>query len=175
VYEIRCAVIGAVEVQTMPELWERRDDETNQAWNAFCLYRDYGADRGFMKAIDSNGIPASRYGVWCKWSAKFDWVKRCGSYDTHLDALRRAEREREFAERERIYRRITEKALAIVEKRLDGFDPEELSQANVMEWLKGSIDIERVAFGTGGKDEADGKKDFTGQLEINFVSEFEGL
>jgi len=159
----------------MPELWERRDDETNQAWNAFCLYRDYGADRGFMKAIDSNGIPASRYGVWCKWSAKFDWVKRCGSYDTHLDALRRAEREREFAERGRIYRRITEKALAIVEKRLDGFDPEELSQANVMEWLKGSIDIERVAFGTGGKDEADGKKDFTGQLEINFVSEFEGL
>lgn len=100
-------------------------------------------------------IPASRYGVWCKWSAKFGWVKRCGSYDTHLDALRRAEREREFAERGRIYRRITVKALEIVEKRLDGFDPEELSQANVMEWLKGSIDIERAAFGTGG----DGKNE----------------
>ena len=128
-----------------------------------------------MKAIELNGIAPSRYGVWCKWSAKYDWVKRCGSYDAHLDALRRAEREKEFAERERTYRRITEKALSIVEKRLDGFDPEELSQANVMEWLKGSIDIERAAFGMSGIDEVEGKKDFNGQLEINFVSEFEGL
>lgn len=163
------------EEEAMLALWERRDDETNQAWNAFCLYRDYGADRGFMKAIELNGIPPSRYGVWCKWSAKYDWVKRCGAYDTHLDALRRTEREKEFAEREKAYRKITEKALAIVEKRLDGFDPEELSQANVMEWLKGSIDIERAVFGKNGIDEAEGKKGFNGQLEINFVSEFEGL
>ena len=159
----------------IPELWERRKDETNQAWNAFCLYRDYGAERGFMKAIERNGVSPTRYGVWCKWSARYDWVKRCGSYDTHLDALRRAEREKEFAEREKIYRRITEKTLSIIEKRLDGFDPEELSQANVMEWLKGSIDIERLAFATGTGDEADDKKNFNGQLEINFVSEFEGL
>ncbi len=156
-------------------MWERRADETNQAWNAFCLYRDYGSERGFMKAIELNGIPSTRYGVWCKWSAKFDWVKRCGTYDTYLDALRRAEREREFAEREKIYRRITEKALAIVEKRLDGFDPEELSQGNVMEWLRGSIDIERTAFGKESLDEADGKGGFNGQLEINFVNDFEGL
>ena len=27
-------------------------DETTQAWNAFCLYRDYGATGGFMKAIE---------------------------------------------------------------------------------------------------------------------------
>lgn len=128
-----------------------------------------------MKAIELNGIPTTRYGVWCKWSAKFDWVKRCGAYDTHLDALRRAEREREFAERERIYRRITEKSLAIVEKRLDRFDPEELSQANVMEWLKGSIDVERAAFGKHGFDEDEGKGGFDGQLEINFVNDFEGL
>jgi hypothetical protein len=128
-----------------------------------------------MKAIVGAGVPSSRYGVWCKWSAKYDWVKRCGAYDTHLDTLRRAEREKEFAEREKAYRRITEKALAIVEKRLDGFDPEELSQANVMEWLKGSIDVERAAFGKGKNGEAERNADFAGQLEINFVSEFEGL
>lgn len=144
-------------------------------WNEFYLYRDFGTDRGFRKAIVDAGVPSSRYGVWCKWSAKYDWVKRCGSYDTHLDALRRAEREKEFAEREKGYRRNTEKVLAIVEKRLNGFVPEELSQANVMEWLKGSIDVERTAFGKGKNGETVGKADFAGQLEFNFVSEFEGL
>lgn len=86
-----------------------------------------------MKAIEHNRLPSSRYGVWCKWSAIYDWVQRCGAYDAYLDGLRRAEREREFAEREKLYCKITEKILLIVEKRLDG------------------------------------------QLEINFVSDFEGL
>lgn len=155
-------------------MWERRADETNQSWNAFCMYRDYGADRGLLRAIALNGVPSTRYGVWCKWSAKFDWVTRCGSYDTYLDSLKRAEREKEYASRERMYQRITEKVLSIVEKRLDGFDPEELSQGNVMEWIKNSVDIERTIFGkTDGKD---AESATTGaQLEINFVQEFEGL
>ena len=82
-----------------------------------------------MKAITFSGLPPSRFGAWCKWSARFDWVKRCGAYDAYLDSLKRAEREKEFAERERLYQRITERVLGIVEKRLEGFDPEELSQS----------------------------------------------
>ena len=70
------------------------EDETNAAWNAFCLYRDYGRDRGILKTLTLNGIHSSRYGAWCKWSAKYGWVKRCGAYDTHLDGIRRAERVR---------------------------------------------------------------------------------
>jgi len=139
------------------------------------MYRDYGADRGLLKAIQLNGVPASRYGVWCKWSSKYDWVKRCGSYDTYLDALKRAEREKEYAGREHMYQRITERILGIIEKRLEKFDPEELSQGNVMDWLKNSIDIERAVFGKSDGDGAGEDGTLRGQLEINFVSEFEGL
>jgi len=115
--------------------------------------------------------------VWCKWSAKYDWVKRCGAYDTYLDGLKRAEREKEYAERERMYQRITERVLSIVEKRLEKFDPDELTQTNVMDWLRNSIDIERTVFGKEacGKDGAGEGGSFNGQLEINFVNEFEGL
>lgn len=49
-----------------------------------------------------------------------------------------------------------------MERRLDGFDPEELSQANVMEWLKGSIDVERAEFGKGKNGEVEGMTDFAG-------------
>jgi hypothetical protein len=89
--------------------------------------------------------------------------------------LKRAEREREFAEREKMYQRITEKVLSIVEKRLEKFDPDELTQGNVMEWLKNSIDIERALYGKADGDEDADEKPFRGQLEINFVNEFEGL
>lgn len=102
-------------------------------------------------------------------------MKRCGAYDTYLDGLKRAEREKEFAEREKMYQRITEKVLGIVEKRLEKFDPEELSQGNVMEWLKNSIDIERALFGKTDNDECGDGKPFSGQLEINFMNDFEGL
>lgn len=142
------------------------------------MYRDYGVGRGLLKAIALNGVSRTRYGVWCKWSAKYDWVKRCGAYDTYLDGLKRAEREREFGEREKMYRKITEQVLSIVEKRLAGFDPDELTQTNVMDWLKNTIDIERTIFGKTDKGDCDGLgegKPFSGQLEINFVQEFEGL
>jgi len=142
------------------------------------MYRDYGVDRGILKAIALNGISRTRYGVWCKWSAKFDWVKRCGAYDVYVDGLKRAEREREYGEREKMYQKITERVLSIVEKRLAGFDPEELTQANVIDWLKNSIDIERTIFGKTdaavGSGFGDGKP-ISGQLEINFVQDFEGL
>ena len=76
-----------------------------------------------------------------------------------------------------MYQRITEKVLGIVEKRLEKFDPDELTQANVMDWLRNSIDIERAVFGKSDGADAndDGAVDFPGQLEINFVNEFEGL
>lgn len=159
-------------------MWERRDDDTNASWNAFCMYRDYGVDRGLLKAIALNRVSRTRYGVWCKWSAKYDWVKRCGAYDSYLDGLKRSEREKEFGEREKMYQKLTEKVLSIVSKRLDGFDPEELTQGNVIDWLKNSIDIERTIFGksdaSNGNGNSDGKS-LSGQLEINFVQEFEGL
>ena len=110
--------------------WERLSGETNPAWNAFCLYRDYGADRSIKKVLALQGIPESRYGIWCAWSARFLWVKR-----------------------------------------LESFDPEELSQGNVIEWIRSSIEIEQEIYG---KAEG-GESSLCRQLEINFTEEFKGI
>jgi len=150
--------------------WERMRGETNPAWNAFCAYRDFGAERSIKKVLELSGIPASRYGIWCAWSGRYQWVKRAGDYDVYVDKLRRAEREKRFAERENVYREITEKVLAIVSKRLASFDPEELSQSSVMEWIRSSIEIEKEIYGKDG-----GESSLRRQLEINFTEEFKGL
>jgi len=151
--------------------WERLRGETNPAWNAFCAYRDYGADRSIKKVLELQGIPASRYGIWCAWSGRYQWVKRAGDYDVYTDKLKRAERERRYAEREKLYRDITEKVLSIVSKRLESFDPEELSQSSIMEWIKSSIDIEKEVYGKDGG----GESSLCRQLEINFTEEFKGI
>ncbi len=130
--------------------WERLRGETNPGWNAFCLYRDFGADRSIKKVLELNGIPASRYGIWCAGSTRYGCVRRMGDYDVYIDKLKRAERERRYAERERLSREITEKVLSIVVKRLESFDPEELSQASIMEWVKSSIEIEKEVYGKAG-------------------------
>ena len=151
--------------------WERLRGETNPAWNAFCSYRDYGAERSIKKVLELNDIPASRYGIWCAWSGRYQWVKRAGDYDVYTDKLKRAERERRYAEREKLYREITEKVLNIVAKRLERFDPDELSQSSIMEWVKSSIEIEKEIYGA----EGGGESSLCRQLEINFTEEFKGI
>jgi len=118
-----------------------------------------------------SGIPASRYGVWCKWSAKYDWVKRCGAYDTYLDGLRRAEREREMIEREKKYLEATSLLLEKGTQKLESMEKDEVTQGNALEFIKTAFDIERTIYGKDGKADVPG----AGQLEIIFDDGFKGL
>jgi hypothetical protein len=158
------------------ESWLRRDDETNAAYAAFCLYRDFGAERSILKVLDGAGLPSSRSGVWARWSKRFEWVKRAGAYDEHLDAIALAVREEEFRNRVREHARLARRILDVVSERLDTFDPEELAPHLMVEWIEKAARLERDALAAdlGGDptrdDEADG-----GQLQIAFVEDFDGL
>jgi len=153
------------------ESWLRQKRESNAAYNAFCIYRDYGGDRSIVKAIEKAGFPKSRSGIWCAWSNKYQWVRRAGAYDNFLDSVRLKEREEAYRQREKKHLELSVKMLSLVEKRLSGFDPEELSQAKILDWLKGCVDLERLAYSreSGAKDEG------TKQLEIAFFEDFDGV
>ncbi len=119
-----------------------------------------------------NGIPSSRYGAWCKWSAKYEWVKRCGAYDTYLDGLRRAEREREIVEREKKYLEATGLLLEKGKQKLETMEKDEVTQGNALEFIKTAFEIERTIYGKDGKK---GDDDGVGQLQIIFDDGFNGL
>ncbi len=158
------------------ESWLRRDDETNAAYAAFCLYRDFGTERSILKVLEGSRLPSSRSGVWARWSKRFEWVKRAGEYDEHLDRIALAVREEEFRSRVREHARLARRILEVVGQRLDTFDPEELAPHLMVEWIEKAARLERDALATdlGGDptrdDEADG-----GQLQIAFVEDFDGL
>lgn len=63
--------------------WDRRDDETSPAWEAFCVYRDMGGKRSTGKTQQTLGKSKRMIDAW---SSRHDWVERCRAFDRHMDA-----------------------------------------------------------------------------------------
>jgi hypothetical protein len=155
--------------------WEKLDGEGAAAYAAFCLFRDFGADRNIKKALAANEGDAvkrgKRYRLWLAWSTKYHWFKRAADYDVYIDKLKQAERRKTIEEREAAYREVTEKMLNLVNKKLDLMSPAELAQGNVKEWMTAAVNTERDVLGI-----APGKREAgSPQLEINFSGDFENL
>ncbi len=58
--------------------WDRRPEESPQAFKAFLAYRDCGDERTLAKAAEMIG--KSR-GMLFRWSTRHDWVGRCFLWD----------------------------------------------------------------------------------------------
>jgi hypothetical protein len=113
-------------------LWdERQPGESSKAWAAFAEYRDLLGDRSITRAWRKfTKREAGESGTWELWARKFRWVERAAAYDSHLDAKKRAVRERllaELVERRADYEiRVQDKLEKRVEKLeaiLEKYDP----------------------------------------------------
>ncbi|MDA3939077.1 MAG: hypothetical protein PF693_07195 [Spirochaetia bacterium] len=62
--------------------------------------------------------------------------------------------------------------LDLIEKRLDKFDSEELSQGMITEWLKNCVSIERESLDPEDGEEKPGNLK---QMQISFFEEFDGV
>ena len=75
-----------------PEPWERREDETTKAYEAFCIYRDMGRERSLNKVAEK----LSKSDTLIKrWSFTHGWVNRVAKWDDEQDRI-----EREIAQKE---------------------------------------------------------------------------
>lgn len=75
-----------------PEPWERRENETTKAYEAFCIYRDMGRERSLSKVAEKQQKSGSLIG---RWSRENDWVERAAKWDDEQDRI-----EREIAQKE---------------------------------------------------------------------------
>lgn len=70
-----------------PELWEKRDDESDKEYSQFWEYAMMGPGRSIQKAYlkwcaDNNRKPGThRSTTWQKNSSKFNWVARAAAFD----------------------------------------------------------------------------------------------
>ncbi len=98
--------------------------ESDRAYAAFCVYRDYGPERSISKARQEYKAqhPRSRpyQNTWEGWSSKYSWVARSQTYDQHMDSVALEERERLWKERQgEIAEREYEIGMALLSKAED--------------------------------------------------------
>lgn len=85
--------------QTIRE-WDRRPDESPEAFLAFSIYRDCGPGRNIRAAWRIHA-PESKTlaGSWFNWSAKFEWKNRAAVFDQYMQR-KRLDHQREIVESE---------------------------------------------------------------------------
>lgn len=68
------------------EPWDRRQEESPEAYEAFCVYRDMGLARSQKKAAEHLGKTRQ---LLSGWSSRHDWTDRVAAWDLEQDRQRR--------------------------------------------------------------------------------------
>lgn len=146
------------------DAWDKQESETNRAYNAFLTYRNMGSLRSLSKAaaIFYGTESTSNAHTFRRWSAKHNWVARCGDFDIEQDRIFQVEQQEAIME---MNKRQANIGVAMQKKgitRLLEIDIETSDQARLC--IKDGVIIERPARG-----EATEISEHKGELGIKII------
>lgn len=135
-----------------PTPWERRQDETSKAYEAFCVYRDMGRERSLSKVSEKLHKSETLMG---RWSRTNDWVKRAALWDDEQERIEReiAQKEQAKAIRE-MRKRQAEYGYALQLKALNGLKRipvDELTATDIVRMMVEGGKLERIGRGDVGE------------------------
>lgn len=84
--------------RAMQQPWEQRETESQQAFEAFTVYRDAGVGRSLEIVRQRLGKSKA---LMERWSTRHGWVDRTREYEQHLDTISRASREKAIQKQSR--------------------------------------------------------------------------
>lgn len=119
--------------------WERRKGESAQAFEAFFIYLEMGAERSLRAVCQkcTKSIPLIK-----RWSTTHKWVERAADYDAELHRKAYAaavRRNRKMIDRNiRTALQMQEKALLALEE----LDPADLSPRDMLTMLRDAMKLE---------------------------------
>ena len=128
----------------LPEPWERQQGETSRAYEAFCAYRDMGADRSINKT--ARKLSKNRTTI-AEWSARNDWVKRVAAWDAEQDRLAR---QAQFEDIRKMRKRHADLASAMLVKAaraLQRIPEDEIKAGDVTRMVETAAKLERISRG----------------------------
>lgn len=144
-----------------PEPWERRENETTKAYEAFCIYRDMGRERSLAKVAEKQQKSGSLIG---RWSRENDWVDRAAKWDDEQERIEREIAQKEQAKaiksmRER-HAKLAEAMLIKAAKGLARIPDDEIKPGDVSRMVDVASKLERISRGDVGEvvEERDGGK-----------------
>lgn len=110
--------------ETTVQPWDRQPGESSKAYEAFCVYRDLGANRSLQRVASELSKSAA---LMKRWASQWGWVSRAEDWDS-IPARATAEAYQDMARRvAEQHDRVANKLLARLEQNLDmmptGADP----------------------------------------------------
>lgn len=146
-------------------LWERLDTDTDKSFEAFCIYRDMGANRSLRKVAEKLSKSET---IINRWSMNHNWQERVTAFDTHQDSLRQErnlERQKQIEDNAFDDYMVIRDAIAkykrdFAEVKFKGIPPHEVS--NLVSLMKQADDYARRAVGLPDKINAPQRTEHTG-------------
>lgn len=149
--------------------WERQKGESAQAYEAFSIYLNLGAERS-LKAVAqqlSKSLPLIK-----RWSREKEWQERVRAYDNELE---REARKKAIAARKDMTERHISIAMQLQKKALQALKElsvEEMSPKDIKEYIKMATELERLNR-TLEEESAKGKEDGPTQLADAIMSAYQ--
>jgi hypothetical protein len=137
----------------MAQPWERLPNESPQAFQAFAIYRDMGAERSLAKVAQQTGKSKA---LMDRWSARDHWVMRADSWDVESDRVHRAYLVAHRRDVDRRQLRLAGVMQSKIVEALNALDVKKLTPRDIAYWLDVTTKVQRAALGLGDKMELSG-------------------
>ena len=144
-----------------PKPWDRREDESSKAYEAFTIYRDMGVDRSLSKVSEKLQKSETLMG---RWSRTHDWVERAAKWDDEQDRIEREIAQKEQAkaikEMRKRHANLGQAMLLKAARALARMPDDEIKPAHISSLVETASKLERISRGDVGEviEERDGGK-----------------
>ncbi len=121
--------------------WERQKGETEQAFEAFAIYRDLGLKRSNHEVCER--LSKSRQLI-SRWKSKYGWDERVRAYDNEIERQAHAEAVKDLKD---MTKRHTKIAVQMQKKALEALEKlkvEDMTPRDIKEYIKIATELERL-------------------------------
>lgn len=132
------------EEQSFVDPWELQPGETPKQFEAFCIYRDMGANRSARAVGQQLGKSRQLIG---RWSSDNDWVNRCAAWDEEQDRIARRAQIDEIKKMRKRHADLAYAMLIKSAKALKEIPDDEIKPSDISRMVDVASKLERVSRG----------------------------
>lgn len=125
--------------------WDRREAETDPAWQAFTIYRDMGLTRSTAKVAQQLGKSKT---LMDRWSRTHSWVIRCHAYDVAEDRAHRLAMRAARVDAERRNLRIAQGMMGKAAGAIATLNTADLKPQDIARFVEAASKLEAMTLGT---------------------------
>lgn len=127
--------------------WERQEDESTKAYEAFCVYRDMGIQRSVRKVARELNKSET---LMARWSTTYNWVDRAAAWDSEQDRVVRQQQLDDIKKMRKRHATLAEDMLLKAAQALKFIPEDEVKASDISRLVEVASKLERISRGDSG-------------------------